>query len=458
MPIDIPRAEAHLNALLPRYGIPSAAVGVLHDGEVTAFAAGVTDVETGTSATSETVYQCGSMTKTWTALAFMQLVDEGGADLDEPVRAQLPGFAVADPEATARITPRHLLHHTHGIAESFGDPGEDDDVYARMTAAMSDAPQMFPPGSTHGYSAALGYALLARILEVHDGERWDEVMRRRLLTPLGLVDTHTRPEDVDPARTATGHLIRSLEEGPFRTPVDHLPRAFGPGGNITSTVREVLAMAHVVVSGGLAPGGDRVVSAEAVREMTGSRVPVPDPYLIGPQWALGLVVCDWDGRTVYASDGSTIGQNARLRVFPDSGTAVTVLTNGGPREPFHREVCDEILGQLSMPAAPGPPVPRKSRPVDPSRYTGVYRNLGTRYEVSAEGGDLHLTLELDPMQAAVMGRPPRIRYDMLPISGTHFLMPPTHPLEDPQTVALYDFTDGPARFLHTNARIHRRLD
>ena len=97
MTIDVPRLRARVAELLAEYGIPSAAIGVLHDGHLAEFAVGVRSVETREPATTDTIYQCGSMTKTWTALAFMQLVDEGNIDLDEPVRTYLPGFTVADP-------------------------------------------------------------------------------------------------------------------------------------------------------------------------------------------------------------------------------------------------------------------------------------------------------------------------------------------------------------------------
>ncbi len=457
MTIDVPRIRARVAELLAEYGIPSAAIGVLHDGELTELAVGVKNVETRQPATTDTVYQCGSMTKTWTALAFMQLVDEGKVDLDEPVRTYLPGFTVADPEAGAKVTPRHLLYHTNGIEEAYGDPGEDDDVYERMVENIADAPQVFPLGHTHGYSAALGYAVLARILEVHDGKRWDDVMRERLFDPMGLADTNSRREQVDETRAATGHLIRSLEEGPIVTPVDYLPRAFGPGGNITSTIRDVLAMAHVLLNEGMAPNGQRIVSAESIREMMRSRVPVPDPYMFGPEWALGLIVCDWHGETVYATDGSTIGQNARLRLLPDSDTAIVMLTNGGPRESFHHKVFNEILTDLGTVTIPDLPAPDTTLNLDLSRYVGVYERPGARYEVSAEGGKLHLTLVLDPMQAEFLRKPDRIGYELLPVSETHFLMPPADSLEDTQTVAIYDFTNGTARYLHTNCRVNPRF-
>jgi CubicO group peptidase (beta-lactamase class C family) len=456
MTIDVPRIRARVADLLAECGIPSAAIGVLHDGELAEFAVGVKDVETREPATTDTVYQCGSMTKTWTALAFMQLVDEGRVDLDEPVRTYLPGFTVADPEVSAKVTPRHLLYHTNGIEEAYGDPGEDDDVYERMVENIADAPQVFPLGHTHGYSAALGYAILARILEVHDGTPWDDVMRDRLFDPMGLTSTNSRHEQVDETRAATGHLIRSPDEGPIVTPVDHLPRAFGPGGNITSTTREVLALAHVLLNGGTAPNGQRVLSAEGVREMMRSRVPVPDPHLFGPEWALGLIVCDWHGETVYATDGSTIGQNARLRILPDSGTAIAMLTNGGPRESLYHKVFNEILADLGTVTIPEPPAPDPTLDLDLSRYEGVYERPGARYEVSAEDGKLYLTLVLDPMHAEFLGKPDRVRYELLPVSETHFLMPPADSPEDTQTVAIYDFTGGTARYLHTNCRVNPR--
>ncbi len=456
MTIDVPRIEARVAELLAEYGIPSAAIGVLHDGELTELAVGVKNVETRQPATTDAVYQCGSMTKTWTALAFMQLVDEGKVDLDEPVRTYLPGLTVSDAETSAKVTPRHLLYHTNGIEEAYGDPGEHDDVYERMVENIADAPQVFPLGHTHGYSAALGYAILARILEVHDSKRWDDVMRERLFDPMGLTSTNSWHEQVDKTRAATGHLIRSLEEGPIVTPVDYLPRAFGPGGNITSTTREVLAMAHVLLNEGTAPNGQRIISAESTREMMRSRVPVPDPYMFGPEWALGLIVCDWHGETVYATDGSTIGQNARLRLLPDSNTAIAMLTNGGPRESFYRKVFNEIQTDLGTVTIPDLPAPDAALNLDLSRYEGVYERPGARYEVSAEGGKLTLTLVLDPMQAEFLQKPDRIQYGLLPVSETHFLMPQADPLEDNQTVAIYDFTNGTARYLHTNCRVHPR--
>lgn len=456
--IDIRRLEDRVTELLVEYRIPSASIGILHKGRTTGLVVGLKEVSTGEPATTDTIYQLGSMSKTWTALAFMQLLDEGKVALDEPVRNYIPTFRVADPEATARVTPRHLLNHTNGIEEVFGQPGEGDDVYKRMVEGIADAPQVFPLGHTHGYSAALGYAILARIMEVVDGRGWDEIMRRRLIEPLGLSSTSTRREDVDPERTAAGYLVRSLEEPPIRSPMPYLPRAYGPGGNLSSTVGDVLTTARLFLDGGRAPNGRRILSARSLAEMTSSRVSIPDPYMFGPWWALGLIVCDWQGQTAFASDGSTIGQNARLRILPESDLAIAMLTNGGPSESFHRRVFNEILSGIGTMRVPDVPVPDPTLELDLGRYEGAYERPGVRYEVTARGGGLELTFVRDPWQARVVGQPERTAYELLPVSETHFLAQPNGPLEDPQTVALYEFRDGHARYMHTNCRVFPRVN
>ena len=454
--IDVTHIQARVSELLLEYRIPSAAIGVLQDGEITDFAVGVKNLSTAEPATTDTIYQCGSMTKTWTALAFMQLKGEGKVSLDEPVRTYLPGFKAADPEVSANVTPRHLLNHTNGIEEEYGYPGEDDDVYARMIDNIAGAPQVFPLGYTHGYSAALGYAILARIMEVTCGKRWDDIMKERLFAPLRLSGTSSWREQVDQDRAATGHVIRSLEEGPMISPLGYLPRAFGPGGNVNSTARDVVTMAYVFLSGGKAPNGTPVVPAAIIREMMQSRVSIPDPYLLGSEWALGLTVYHWHGETVYAHDGSTIGQSARLRILPDSNIAICMLTNGGPRDSFYRKVFNKILTDLGAVTIPDLPKPDPTLSLDVSKYVGTYQRPGARYEVAAEGGKLTLTFVRNPMQARILGKPERITYELLPLSETHFLMPAVDPLEDTQTVAIYDFKDGVAQYLHTNARVHPR--
>ncbi|HZE41386.1 MAG TPA: serine hydrolase domain-containing protein [Stackebrandtia sp.] len=451
-----PETEARVGELLAEYRIPSASVGILHHGDIARFAFGTADAASGRMASVDTIYQIGSMTKTWTTLALMGFVDEGRIDLDAPVRDHLPAFAVRDPDVGARVTPRHLLNHTNGIEEDFGDPGEDTDVLRRMVANIADAPQVQPLGHLHGYSGALGYAILGRVMEVVEGRAWDDILTDRVIRPIGATSTSSGHHPVDPDRAATGHVLRSLAEGPIASPLPHLPRAFGPGGNVTSTTGDVLAMAHVLLNDGRTADGTSIASPQAIAEMKRSRVPLPDPYTYGPQWALGLIVCDWNGHTVYASDGSTVGHHSRLRILPDHDLAVVMLTNCTPRESFYRKVFNAILGELGAPVVADLPAPDPNLAVDPSRYAGVYERPGTRLEVLPDNGRLQLIYTPDPAQAAFLGKPPRIRYELLPVGGDHFLMPPSDELDDTRAVSFADFSGGAARYLHTNSRLHPR--
>lgn len=456
--LDVVNLRARVSELLTEYRIPSAAIGVLHDGETTDFAVGVKNLSTGEPATVDTIYQCGSMTKTWTALTAMQFVEDGSLDLDKPVRTYLPGFTVADPQVSASVTARHLLSHTHGIEEVFGAPGEDSDVYERCVNNVASAPQVHSLGHTMSYSPALAYAILARIMEALAGKRWNDVMKDRLFDPLGLTATTIWRDPMNQGRTATGHLVRSIEEGPFVTPVEYLPRVFGPGGGINSTAREVLMMARLFLAGGRAQNGAQIVSAESMRQMMRPEVAIPDPFSFGHAYGLGLMLFDWQGEQVYGHDGNTIGQGAYLRILPDAQIALTLLTNGALRDSFYKKVFNEILTELGAVAIPAIPEPAQALKLDPSRYQGLYeRPGGNCYTVSADGGQLSVTKHLDPMQAAVLRRPTAMTRALLPLSDTHFLMPTDNPLEDTETIAIYDFEDGVARYLHHGLRAHPRV-
>jgi hypothetical protein len=139
------------------------------------------------------------------------------------------------------------------------------------------------------------------------------------------------------------------------------------------------------------------------------------------------------------------------------GYSLLRSANAGPRDSFYKKVFNEILADLGAVTIPDLPKPDPTLKLDVSRYEGAYERPGIRYEVEAEGGRLYLTFSLNPMQAQVLGKPERIKYRLLPISETHFLMPSDDPLEDTQTVAIYDFKNGVAQYLHTNCRVHPRV-
>ena len=122
-------------------GVPAAAVAVLVDGEIVDHATGTLNTATGVEATTDSVFQIGSITKVWTATLVMQLVDEGLVGLDEPVRTYLPEFRLADADAADAITVRQLLSHQAGFeGDVFTDTGRGDDAVEKYVALLAASP------------------------------------------------------------------------------------------------------------------------------------------------------------------------------------------------------------------------------------------------------------------------------------------------------------------------------
>ena len=136
-----------LKAGIKKHNVPGATIAIYRNGRVTQSAAGLLNIDTKVSATTDSLFQIGSITKVFTATLIMQLVDEGKVDIDQPLRAYLPDFAVADADVSARVTLRHLLCHTSGIeGDFFVDSGRGEDSIARLQDMGRLLPQIFPPG------------------------------------------------------------------------------------------------------------------------------------------------------------------------------------------------------------------------------------------------------------------------------------------------------------------------
>src|SRR5688500_9592258 len=111
--------QQRLDHLRATHRVPGATLAVLVDGEIHEFASGILHRGTGVEATTDSVFQLGSIAKVYTATLVMRLAADGKLDLDAPVTDVLPGFATADPAATKAITTRQLLSHTSGLTCDF---------------------------------------------------------------------------------------------------------------------------------------------------------------------------------------------------------------------------------------------------------------------------------------------------------------------------------------------------
>ncbi|HBM88203.1 MAG TPA: serine hydrolase, partial [Rhodobiaceae bacterium] len=117
-----------LPELIDRFHVPGASIAVWHNGALSEAAAGVVNLNTGVETTTDTLFQIGSITKLYTTVLVLQLVEEGLLTLDDPIRKWLPDFKVGDAETSAKVTLRHLLTHTSGIdGDYFVDAGRGED-------------------------------------------------------------------------------------------------------------------------------------------------------------------------------------------------------------------------------------------------------------------------------------------------------------------------------------------
>src|SRR5439155_23358693 len=110
------------------------------------------------------------------------------------------------------------------------------------------------------------------------------------------------------------------------TPVWGIFRSCGPAGLIHATARDVIAFAKLHLADGVTADGTRVLSEQNARAMREPQVEVPDQWTLGSHWGLGWILMSWDGREVYGHDGNTLGQAGFLRIVPDAGIAIALLT------------------------------------------------------------------------------------------------------------------------------------
>ncbi|MFI5697975.1 serine hydrolase domain-containing protein [Kribbella sp. NPDC051586] len=366
--------QDRLATLLAEHQVPGAAVGVLLGGEVVEHAAGVLSRATGVETTVDSVFQIGSITKVWTTTLVMQLADEGKLDLDQPIRSYLPEFVIADEAAAAAITTRQLLSHTAGFeGDIFNETGKGDDAVEKFVASLATTTQLFPPGEMFSYNNA-GFAVLGRMVEVLRGTSYDAALREHVFTPLGLAHAATDPYEAILHRAAVGHIRPAADADPVPAPIWAMTRGMAPAGAMLAmSARDLLSFAKLHLDSGTATDGTAVLSAASVKAMQEPQVKLPALGMMGESWGLGWELFDWDGTKVIGHDGGTIGQNAFLRVVPEHGLAVALLTNGGETIEVYKAVMSHLVQELAglslppLPTPPGEPVP-----VDVARVLGTY--------------------------------------------------------------------------------------
>ena len=400
MPIDVQDWQQRLSESIAKYDVPGASVAVLHDGEVTAFGAGVLNLDTRVEVTTDSVFQIGSVTKSYTATLVLALADAGLLELDRPVVSYVPELELADPDVRERLTLRHLLAHTSGIdGDHFLDLGRGEDVLARYLTTCGDLAQVLPLGAAWSYCNT-GYAIAGRVVEAVTGEVFDQAMTTRLLRPLGMDRSCLLPEDALRHRVAYGHVPGP--EGIALAPVPVTPRTMAPAGGVMATASDVLRLPRLFLDGGLAPSGERLLAEDSVREAWRHQVVVPDPTM-GDSWGVGWMLTEWAGHRVVGHDGGTIGQGAFVRVLPDQGTAVVLQGNGPAAGELFGEIVGGLTDELCGVRPPAPQVPVGTTRGERPDWLGTYSRENMRITVGSDDDGLTVAVQIGGLAADSLG-------------------------------------------------------
>jgi CubicO group peptidase (beta-lactamase class C family) len=299
--------------------VPGLVLGILHKGKVSAAGFGVTNADHPLEVTDETLFQIGSITKTFSGTLAMKLVEEGKLDLDATVHTYLPDFKVTDQEATQKVTIRHLMTHTSGwFGDFFHDTGPGDDAPAKYVAEMADLEQLAPIGTVWSYNNA-GFYLLGHIIETITGKSFQKILREEVLEPMGLKNTFFDPGDVITYLFASGH-----NGGRVARPWP-LPRAAYPAGGITCSVHDLLAYAKFHMGDGVVSEEKPLLKKESLAQMQTPQVTIWKKEHWGLTWAINDT---YDTRLV-SHGGGTMGQVSQLIFAPERDFAVVVFTNAG---------------------------------------------------------------------------------------------------------------------------------
>jgi len=320
-----PRLRARIDQLVAdrqrSWRSPNVSVGVVRDGRLEhSVHVGAARLDPLASATDDTPFMIGSVTKTFTAVAVMALRDEGRLDLDDRLDAHLPGVAHGE------LTIRLLLGHLSGLQrEPVGRVWEtmDNPDAARLLAELGQADQVLPPHEVFHYSN-LAFALLGQVVERLERRPWEEVIRQRILHPLGMTRTGLTP----PNDRAHGYLVHPFSGVATPEPVADL-KATAPMGGLWSTVADLCRYAAFV-----AEPDPAVLAPASVATMCRPQVILdPDAWTLGYGLSFGMVR---RGNRIYVGHGGAMpGFLTGLRVSrPDRLGAVVWANSSAGAEPI----------------------------------------------------------------------------------------------------------------------------
>jgi CubicO group peptidase (beta-lactamase class C family) len=337
--IDELELQAEVRRIRNHWPTVGLAVGVIRDGSLEFFCGqGLADIATNTPVTEDTVFRIASITKTFTAIAVMQLWEQSSVDLDAPANEYLRAFKLIPAKPGFRPpTVRHLLTHTAGIRELLHPSGllsllgtRDLGETVKLGRPVPSLAEYYKgglryeaePGTRFMYTNH-GFAMLGQIVEDVSGEALGRYFRDRIFEPLGMGDTDLVRSERIASRLATGYELRS--HGPEAVP-DYEVIPFAAGG-VYSTPRDMARYMAALLGGGANEHGI-VLKPETLATMFEPHHR-PDPRI--PGIGLAFLRADLGGHAGIEHAGILHGFDSQIFLAPDDGIGVMAFANGAKR-------------------------------------------------------------------------------------------------------------------------------
>ena len=320
--------DAYVAQQMHRRRVPGAALAIV-EGQRIAHTRGFGQARTGGGLpTAQTPFYIGSLTKSFTALAVMQLVEAGRIELDAPVQRYLPWFRVADRQASARITVRHLLNQTSGLPTSAGEiPLADFDgspeASERQARALAGLALAHPVGAAFEYSNA-NYNLLGLIIEAAGGESYASTIENHIFAPLGMSHSYTDPAAAERDGLAVGY--RYWFARPWAAP--DIPVAHGSlaGGMLLSSAEDMAHYLLAMLNDGRY-GNAQLVSAAGMAELHRGVAEFKAYGLSLGQYGMGWNVTEIGRQRLLWHSGILPHFFAYMALLPEQQRGVVLLCN-----------------------------------------------------------------------------------------------------------------------------------
>lgn len=307
--------DKFVETMMDKLQLPGVAIGIVRgDQPLYLKGYGVADPQ-GQPVTAQTPFILGSSSKSFTALAIMQLTEQGKVDLEAPVRGYLPQFELADRKASGKIRVKHLLNNNSGLSTYTGRIGfvGTEPTIEKLIESLKDAPINEPVGTTYQYSNA-NYDILGGIVQSVSGMSYADYVRKNIFEPLDMKNSFTSTLAAKKQGLASGY--QSIFGYMFPTDQPDNSSMLASAYLISSAED----MAHYLMAqlnhGEF--GDSSVASAESIRRM--HEPAVPDPTING-YYGMGWEIADG----VVRHQGDV--ENFHSSMVLDGDTGIIVLIN-----------------------------------------------------------------------------------------------------------------------------------